>query len=72
MVGESVRHRLFTQRQRRILAAVSGGRCQHCNKIFNGDFHADHVVPFIHGGLTILKNGQALCASCNQQKGAKL
>ena len=67
-----MRRRLFTQRQRFILAAVSGGRCQCCTKIFNGDFQADHVVPFAYGGLTVLKNGQALCAGCNQQKGAKL
>ena len=30
----------------------------------------DHVVPFSKGGLTLVDNAQALCATCNLEKGA--
>ena len=49
-------------------------RCQHCGAEGNlTTLHADHVVPFgRHGGLTTLKNLQALCGPCNRRKGARL
>jgi len=61
--------RLFSQRQKRILAWVSGMLCQRCAKPIGSQFHADHVVPYSKGGMTITNNGQALCAACNLQKG---
>jgi superfamily II DNA or RNA helicase len=63
--------RRFNDRQRNILACVSGGRCQICNAPLPRDFHTDHVVPFSRGGPTHTSNGQALCKKCNLHKGAK-
>lgn len=64
--------RLFTRKQRRYLSILSGGRCNLCGIPLPRSFHADHVHPWAHGGETTLHNGQALCPSCNLQKGAKL
>lgn len=62
--------RLFSRRQRRILAWLAGGSCMKCSKPLATNFHADHVIPFSKGGPTYLKNGQALCPLCNLKKGS--
>ncbi|TAJ95908.1 MAG: HNH endonuclease [Gammaproteobacteria bacterium] len=64
--------RIFTKRQKRILAFVSGGKCVACGKFLQSGFHADHVIPFSKGGRTVTNNGQALCPECNLAKGAKV
>lgn len=64
--------RLFSKRQRMILALVSGGRCTNCGERLEARFHADHKVPFSKSGRTVLLNGQALCARCNLRKGSKM
>lgn len=64
--------RIFSKRQRNILRLVSGNICQKCGNPLERSFHADHVLPFSKGGATILKNGQALCQTCNLEKGAKI
>ena len=64
--------RRFSTRQRRILAWVAAGRCAECGQPLEPDFHADHRIPFAHGGPTLIHNGQALCGPCNQRKGAKM
>jgi len=61
--------RWFSKRQRQILFAVAGGKCQICRQNLSHNFHADHVQPFSKDGKTITWNGQALCPSCNQSKG---
>lgn len=53
------------------MALVGGGRCATCSERLGKDFHGDHKVPFAKDGKTVLLNGQALCAACNQKKGAK-
>jgi 5-methylcytosine-specific restriction endonuclease McrA len=63
--------RQFSARQRRVLAWISGGSCVRCRASLAGGFHADHVRPFSKGGLTVTRNGQALCAKCNLKKGAR-
>ncbi|WP_415355721.1 HNH endonuclease [Halioglobus sp. Uisw_031] len=63
--------RLFSKRQRRILAWIAGGHCNKCGKPLANGFHADHVVAHSKGGKTITRNGQALCAPCNLRKGSK-
>ena len=35
------------------------------------NFHADHILAWTAGGKTTVSNGQLLCPSCNQKKGAK-
>lgn len=65
--------RTFTQEQRLTLFRKYNGICQKCGaEIKWGEFHADHVVPFIKGGKTTIANGQLLCAACNLAKTAKL
>lgn len=64
--------RSFSVRQRLILALVAGGRCARCGERLGASFHADHRIPFSKSGATVLLNGQALCARCNLQKGAKV
>jgi 5-methylcytosine-specific restriction endonuclease McrA len=66
-----VTRRLFSDRQRRILAWVAAGQCQRCGKSLSGQFHADHITPYALGGKTVTNNGQALCAPCNLEKGAR-
>ncbi|MBA1158670.1 HNH endonuclease signature motif containing protein [Microvirga mediterraneensis] len=63
--------RLFSDRQRKILRLLAGSSCQKCGQPLDASFHADHKQAFSKGGKTILKNGQALCPTCNQQKGNK-
>lgn len=62
--------RLFSARQRKILRLLSGNTCVLCGEVIDKSFHADHVRSFVHGGKTILENGQALCADCNLKKGS--
>tara|TARA_Y100000590_G_scaffold429904_1_gene542939 strand:- start:3357 stop:3557 length:201 start_codon:yes stop_codon:yes gene_type:complete len=61
--------RAFSFRQRRILALVAAGRCQHCKEKLTKSFHADHITAFSKGGATVIENGQALCPNCNLKKG---
>lgn len=62
--------RLFSNRQRRILAWQSAGRCAACSRVLDRHFHADHIIAFAKGGKTITRNGQALCPACNRRKGS--
>src|SRR5262245_59017784 len=64
--------RLFSARQRWILALVNGGRCALCGERLQNGCHADHKVPFSRSGQTVLLNGQPLCARCNLRKGSKM
>ncbi len=63
--------RLFTKRQKKIMALASGNKCEICGKSLSLSYHADHIQPFSKKGRTILNNGQALCAKCNLKKGNK-
>ena len=64
--------RAFTKKQRRYLSILTGGVCAICGEELEGIFHADHVHPYSKGGETTLQNGQALCLTCNLQKGDKV
>ena len=64
--------RLFSKRQKTILAILSGNCCSICQVPLNKSFHADHKKPWSKGGETTVNNGQALCAKCNLSKGDKL
>tara|TARA_B100000161_G_C33528317_1_gene404672 strand:- start:97 stop:1329 length:1233 start_codon:yes stop_codon:yes gene_type:complete len=62
--------RRFTDAQRRVLLHLANNKCQICTKDINlNSMHADHVKAYSNGGETSIKNGQALCSSCNQSKG---
>lgn len=62
--------RVFSRKQRRQLAILSGFRCEACGTKLTPSLHGDHVKPYSRGGSTTLRNGQALCAKCNLIKGA--
>jgi superfamily II DNA or RNA helicase len=65
--------RLFTQAQRKVIYLLSGGRCAACGCfIWPGNWHADHIRPFSKGGLTDMRNAQALCPPCNLAKGSTM
>lgn len=61
----------FSKKDKEILYARSGGRCELCGKVLPKDWHADHVVAKSRGGPTDLLNGSAKCPKCNQVKGAR-
>ena len=65
--------RLFTRAQRAILYLQAKGRCQSCGVLLDpSNWHADHVVPWSKGGITKLRNGDALCPKCNLTKGSTM
>lgn len=65
-------NRAFTTEQRYAIWIRDGKKCKSCEVELPtlNDMHADHVIPHARGGKTSLENGQALCASCNNLKGA--
>lgn len=63
--------RFFNWRQRKFLQIMSGNMCEICGEQLDQSFHADHVKAHVKGGWTVTQNGQALCAKCNQSKGAR-
>jgi 5-methylcytosine-specific restriction endonuclease McrA len=62
--------RLFSRREKRALAIYSGFRCAICCRRLD-QYEGDHVVPYSKGGATDVRNGQAVCPSCNRKKGDK-
>jgi superfamily II DNA or RNA helicase len=61
--------RLFSPAQRAVIYLLAKGRCQICSCVLNpAGWHADHVYPFSKGGITHLRNAQALCPPCNLKK----
>ena len=60
--------RFFSRKQKAALLKVAGYRCEKCG-IPLASFHADHKRPYSKGGATDVRNGQALCPSCNRKKG---
>jgi hypothetical protein len=65
--------RIFDNDQKIQLYARDQQRCQSCKKtVGEFDWHADHIVAWIHGGKTTLENGQVLCAKCNLRKKDRL
>lgn len=59
----------FSRKERLYLAILSGFRCEACGVKLSPSFHGDHVRPRSRGGVTLLRNGQALCSHCNLVKG---
>lgn len=64
--------RRFGRRERNELYMASNGKCSQCGVDLDETWHADHVIPFVAGGETNLRNGQALCRACNLRKGATM
>jgi superfamily II DNA or RNA helicase len=64
--------RSFNSYERAEIYHKCNGICQICNIELKKDFHADHIIPYSKGGLTIIDNGQALCRNCNILKSNKM
>jgi len=63
--------RVFGASERAALYLAADGKCSLCGCALTAGWHADHVHPHSRGGETDVINGQALCPSCNLQKGDK-
>ncbi len=51
---------------------IQGRVCKLCRRLIPVDLmHGDHIDPWSQGGLTVMKNLQALCGSCNLRKGSR-
>lgn len=48
------------------------GKCWHCGKPLNNEFHVDHLVPLSRGGSNYPNNIVCSCAKCNLAKHNKL
>jgi superfamily II DNA or RNA helicase len=64
--------RRFNGRERIALYLAADGRCTNCDEVLDRGWHSDHVKPWSKGGSTDVVNGQALCPSCNLEKGDKV
>ena len=65
--------RFFSKSQRDQIFHNSKGKCQICGtSITYKGFQADHIIPYSRGGKTEIKNGQALCQTCNLSKSNKM
>ena len=58
--------RNFDEAQRQVIFRRDKGVCQICGT--KCEWNADHIVPWNHGGKTIVSNGQVLCPTCNTSK----
>ncbi|MCY4145052.1 MAG: DUF262 domain-containing protein [Chloroflexi bacterium] len=76
---EKDRQRAFNEDQRIEIYLRDNGFCQQClsdglpeneSRVPWTEFHGDHIIPWIKGGETKPWNGQVLCRTHNQQKGA--
>lgn len=70
--------RLFSPEQRRIIwnreeqHYCSGKDCPKAGEPLTWeDVTIDHILAWIKGGATSLKNAQILCRRCNSKKGGK-
>ncbi len=65
--------RVFDENQKVEIYANNNGTCQICKKKVNErNWHADHIIPWIKGGKTEIKNGQVLCPKDNLSKKDKI
>lgn len=65
-----MQRRRFNGRERAALYLASGGKCAVCGVHLSPGWHADHRQAYVHGGVTDVVNGQALCPTCNLKKGS--
>jgi len=64
--------RLVTRRSARDQVLLAWNyRCAYCGDDLGRSPTLDHVVPKVHGGLTVRANLVACCLSCNSRKGHK-
>lgn len=52
--------------------AAQAGRCWHCGKALEGNYHIDHLRPLSRGGTNSANNIVCACPFCNKSKSGKL
>jgi 5-methylcytosine-specific restriction endonuclease McrA len=74
------RKRIFNEAERITLSRDTKALCQMClaegknereARVSWGEYHADHILPWILGGETKIEKAQVLCRTHNLQKGAR-
>jgi len=65
--------RTFTPEQRRIIwNSEEQHYCSKCRRrLAWDDFTVDHIMAYVKGGRTSLRNAQLMCRSCNSRKGSR-
>ena len=64
--------RLVTRRSARDQIHLAWSyRCAYCDDPLGRSPTLDHVVPKVHGGLTVRENLVSCCLACNSSKGHK-
>lgn len=53
------------------LYVLQKGKCPCCGNLLGKNYHMDHIIPLINGGLNIDENIQLLRQRCNNQKHSK-
>lgn len=61
----------FTAADVRLAYRSQRGKCWHCGKHVDNDYHADHLTPLSKGGTNYPNNIVIACSDCNLSKGAK-
>lgn len=64
--------RQFSRRERWAAWVIQDGRSAFSGELLGSDFHADHRIPWLHGGATSIENCDALTPAENLTKGAKM
>jgi len=64
------KRRKLSKRERWLVYDASGGRCAICGVELHldGEWHADHIIPFSETGSMLLSELQATCPQCNLKK----
>ena len=64
--------RTFSESDRRTMYEQQGGICPITGKRWDiEEMEADHIIPFVEGGRTILSNGRMISKEENRRKGAR-
>jgi hypothetical protein len=67
--------RTFTAEQRRVIwNGDEQHRCANprCHRLLTwDDFTVDHIIAYVKGGKTSVRNARLMCRSCNSRKGAR-
>ena len=61
---------LRSRKHRAALWRSTGGKCSACGTDLAGEWHADHVIPWVRRKVTNVHEMQPMCATCNLKKGA--
>ena len=65
------RYRRAQQEQRAYVYVRDRGRCHYCHALVDPrSMHADHMVSYRAGGLTLVENLACACKRCNYAKGS--